>query len=587
MVAGLLGRARAGLAPLASPDALSWTVIGVFCPVAFLVQVSGNAAAAGGPLGLWALASLVGMVVLAGVLLATRVATATRGGPSLGVVLVGYFAATIVQALVFGYSAIALGATSEPQVVFRLMAPLWNMPLLMAVGLGVSSHASHRRVITELEQKRARLLELGPSLDSELDRLQGELAGAVRASLDPALASLDAALTTAARGGGADQMLDALDAIVEHQVRPLSRELVADAVRPAGEELAAAAQAPARVPLPLRFPFAGGVRPTLAAGILLLAALPTAVRDLDASQAVTFVLALPLLCWLGLCLLRRSAGQRQLRTSVGVVVIVLAHMLVVAVALALLDVSVLAAPQSISAAAVVLFGAIGACIVSALLVRERRAESEAALAEANERLERAVALMLRRQRLVRRRLAFVLHGSLQGALHAAALRVGEGAALDAEEAGRIRDDVAAALTQLDAPREANGECLARAALDELTEVWRGRRRVINQWAPGVDEVLKRDSDADEAVAEVVREAVNNAFRHGSATTVRVEVSFPADMPRAQPACVVICVRDDGRGCDGEVRPGMGTALMDDLCRTWHRLDGADGTTFRGEVMLTA
>lgn len=585
MMRGLTQSVRHALAPLASPSALSLTVVVVFCPVLFLVQVPGNAVARGGPFGLWVLAFVIGFVLLAAGILAARWIAARRGGPSVGAVLWVYAGSTLVQAVVFGLAATALGATSNPQITFRIMAPLVNGTLLLVVGVAVASHAAHRQVIAELERKRARLLAMGPSLETELDRLQGELAAAVHESLDPALASLDAALAQAEAGGRTDATLDALDAIVDEQVRPISHELLVSTPRPDADGLTVAARMPSRVPLPGRFALARGVRPTVAAVALAIGLIPSTVRDLDPAQGLAFLVTAPLVCWAVLMAACYAVGAREVRTPVGIAVVVLLHVVAMAAAIAVVRAAGIAMPTGIAGAALVFLAALGAFVVGAMLVAERRAESEAALREATGRLERAVALALRRQRLVRRRLAFVLHGSLQGALHAAALRVGEGAHLDQALVERIRSDVTAAVALIDAPRPIGDACRVSAALDDLAAVWQGRRSVTADVATDVDAVLKHDPDADEAVAEVVREAVNNAFRHGGATRVDVSVAALRDAADMTARGVAICVRDDGRGDVGEVTPGVGSALLDDLCTEWARSGGCDGSTLRAEVAV--
>ena len=90
---------------------------------------------------------------------------------------------------------------------------------------------------------------------------------------------------------------------------------------------------------------------------------------------------------------------------------------------------------------------------------------------------------------------------------------------------------------------------------------------------------------DEAVAEVIREAVNNAFRHGVAVTVEVEVTKVKRHTPQDSEEIAITVRDDGSGPTGSDQPGFGSSLFDDLCRTW-TLETEDlWTVFRARVTL--
>ena len=68
MIAERFERLRADLAPLASPSAFSLTTVVVASPLIFAIQVPANFRVAGGPFALWALASVTGLLVMAGVL---------------------------------------------------------------------------------------------------------------------------------------------------------------------------------------------------------------------------------------------------------------------------------------------------------------------------------------------------------------------------------------------------------------------------------------------------------------------------------------------------------------------------------------
>lgn len=260
-MAAAFTRARAALAPLASPNALSWWVLAIFCPVMMAVQILINRAAEGGAPALWALSSAMGMVALAAVVAGARWLVGRRGDVSLATYVVGSFAQVLVLVVV----ARALGLLLGLQLQFRLLVPLFALvPLLTLVGFAVAAHAAHRRVISDLEEERARLLAYGPSLETELDRLEAELTGAVRASAEPALASLDVALAAAARDGDNAAAIAALDGAIHEDLRALSRDVAFAAEEASPDAVATAARPPARVPLPRRFAAAAGMKPVLA-----------------------------------------------------------------------------------------------------------------------------------------------------------------------------------------------------------------------------------------------------------------------------------------------------------------------------------
>lgn len=581
-------RLRTSLAPLASPSGLSWPVVAVFGPLVLITQAFLNAGSDGGSLALWALASALGLVAVAAVIAAARLLLCRRDDPALGAVLVAYVLAALAQVVVLALVAQQMGLIPNLQLGYRLLAALLGwLPLLALTGFAVATHAAHRRVIVDLMRKREGLLRHGPSLDAELDRLEAELAGAVRASVEPALESLDTALRAAARRADDRAALDAIDAVVDDLVRPVSHELVAAGAVSGPGDISAASRPVARVPLPRRFVVAAGIRPALAAIAVVILAIPSASHSLTGTELVAYLCTLGVVCWVGLWVAQRAFGQWMPLTIAAVALIVVVHALVAAAAMALINAVGIAAPPGVLVGAMVLMGAIGGLVAGSMIVGARRAESEAELAVATARLEGAVAFILRRQRLVRRRLAFVLHGSLQGALHAAALRVGEGAHIDAAQVDAVRADVAAALAQLEAPRWAADGCLTTTALNDLGDIWQGHRMVTVHVHPAVEPALRADPDADESVAEVVREAVNNAFRHGAASTVDVAVTVATSPAADGHAAIVIDVRDNGRGRRQGSTPGLGTTLFNDVCRQWEHSGTAGASTFRAEVALAA
>lgn len=578
-----LRSARSVLAPLGSPGALSWLVLAIYCPLGIAIQGVGNADLEGGPVGLWLLASAIGMVVLVAIITVVRWGACRQGDPPVLTVVGAYVLASVLQSVVFGMAALGLGASTALNLQYRPMSPFFQVPLLMAVGVWVARYLAHRRVVQALERTRSRLMAVGPSVDAELDRLEAELSGAVRASLEPAMQSLDAVLTAATGSRDERAAVAALDAAVEQQVRPISLELAGGAVPdplPAPPD----AQPVARVPLPRRFRLADGMRPALAGLVLGVIAIPTAERALEPGQVLVYVPLLALGFWGALSLIRLIIGAWRPRTTVGVTVVVVSHIAAFLMAYWALDGLGVAVPPNLGAVGSIACAAIGGLIAASMLVEARRAETEANLAAATRTYERHIALTMRRQRLVRRRLAFVIHGALQGAMYAAALRLREATVVDWPLVRSIRADLDSALAQLERPAQTADVPRAKVTIDELRAVWHGRRLVTARVAECTADALATDADADEAVAEVVREAVNNAFRHGAATRVDIDLDGPAGVD-ARARVVTVRVRDDGRGPSPDSSPGLGTALFDELCESWEHRDEHGESVFRAHVVV--
>jgi signal transduction histidine kinase len=571
------------LAPLGSVDALSWPVLVIYCPLAIVIQAPGNASIYGGSVTLWVLASLIGMVALAAILLGARAIASRRRETRPGMVLATYALAGVVQSVTFGLASVLVGAADSPQIAFRLFGLILHFPLLVAVGYAVSGHASHRRILSDLERTRARSLALARSADGELERGEAELSGAVRASLEPALVSFETALEQAEGGSPARDVARSLDSLVEEHIRPLSHQIASDEASSIPE--IPVEEPRVRVPLPPRFRLSEGIRPLLTALVVFITAIPTATRELSSGEAIAYVAALPALVFLALSLLRRLVGALRLPTPVGAVATILFYAAIGSAAFWLVGAIGLARPSGIVLSVTAVFTLLGAVIVADLLVQSRRQHHEVELEQEVDRLDESLALIRRRERLIRRRLAFVLHGSLQGTLHAAVLKISEAPEVQPELVEEIRRDLAAALSQLDGSPRAGESTRTGETIDELSSVWNGSRQVTATVGPPADRALAEDADADEAVAEVIREAVNNAFRHGDATKVDIELGFGSGPAAGGSRRFAIAVRDDGSGDWGEGTSGLGSTLLDELCISWDRESGEEGTLLRAVVAL--
>ncbi|MFO1540574.1 MAG: hypothetical protein ACKOTZ_09070, partial [Chloroflexota bacterium] len=353
----------------------------------------------------------------------------------------------------------------------------------------------------------------------------------------------------------------------------------------------------ARVPLPDRFVVGEAIRPLGFALLVAILAVPTAVRDLVATQIVVYSATTLLLPWAVIALARRALGARTLPTIPGLACIAAIHGAVVAFGLPVVTLLGIPTPRALAITGGIAGAGVGTAIAIALLVEARRAASEAELAAVVERMEVSTVLLRRRVRLARRRLARLLHGSLQGELYAAALRLRETSEPPAADMDEVRAAIAAAIRRLDDPPPDGGR--TRATLDALAGTWAGLRTIDVSLADGVATRLAADPDADEAVAEVIREAANNALRHGGAARVAIAVGFatlpvPAgDAPPPVPAAagettlLVIRVADDGAGWPADAPTGQGTATFDDLSLRWEHASDVAGTVVIAQIPIRA
>ncbi|MFM2105569.1 MAG: hypothetical protein RL338_601 [Chloroflexota bacterium] len=593
-LAGGIGRRRrdafaAGLAPLGRRSAFSWPVAAIYLVLTSVKQLLSDAPAIGGGIDRWILGVAISAVLFLATFAVARRTIGRVAEPEPAVVIAAYLALSVARAVTVAIVGIAVGVTDDLLVDYRLASLVGNLGTLSVIGFTVGRAAMHREIIGELERHRRRVLETERRLGTRLEQARAELAVAVRASLEPAMRELDAALAHAAAGSEPSAALARLEAFIERQVRPVSHRLAAEGPELDAPDAPHGADVVPRVPLPARYRVADGIRPGLTTTVGALVLFATAVRDLAHAAVVAYAAVSLGVVWTCLTLLRGALGARTLPTPAAVAITVAGHGLAAGIALEAVLLAGLGRPAAIVLPGIIGIGILGGIVAFGEIVEARRAAAEGERALMVASLEDAVARLGRRNRVVRLQLARVLHGGVQGGLYAASMRLRSRPAPTAAVVAEVRDAVAAALDQLDAGDPGAGR--TRAYLDAVALTWEGLRSITARIDAGADTVLAADVVADEAVAEVVREAVNNALRHGGAQQVAVElapIALGANATRSGPdggRGIEIRVIDDGSGWAPDAGTGQGSALFDELCRSWSHASDADGTVFRGVVPL--
>ena len=160
-----------------------------------------------------------------------------------------------------------------------------------------------------------------------------------------------------------------------------------------------------------------------------------------------------------------------------------------------------------------------------------------------------------------RALARALHGPLQSAVNAAALRIDA-----AVRNGTVTPEL------VDGERVSIIDALGylpTAAADRIPDLELDFRRIQGTWAglcditfevsDGVLAKLAADPACSSAVTDIVTESCANAIRHGHATTIVVAIAQP-DSHRL----VTIVIVNDGATSDPASHSGLGTSLINDV-----------------------
>lgn len=212
-------------------------------------------------------------------------------------------------------------------------------------------------------------------------------------------------------------------------------------------------------------------------------------------------------------------------------------------------------------------------------VRHARTAVEAGNME--RQLQWEVARANAKLRAQRRSMARILHGPVQAALNAGAIRLDSspGEKVDPEVAAVVQQSVWKVLVDLVAGRYQERD--VALALDRIRGTWAGLTEIVVHDPHGVVDQLRGDQPCASATIEIITEACSDAVRHGGAEHVDITLDRDGDLVR-------IVVTNDGavdaRG-ESSNTPGLGTSFLDAVSLRWIRELTSNGATLTAEVPL--
>ncbi len=456
--------------------------------------------------------------------------------------------------------------------LYRVITSVLILVPLLAITAGVVD-----LVRTSAARRAALQAEAGDLLAAERDALmrttelqQGAIAQ-VRALLLQRLEAMRAA------GAHPADLESDLRHDVEQVIRPMSHELFTGDAEPA--PVASAPPAP-RVQwgdvwrsASLGAPF----RP-IALATLIAVAFVNAFVNYNASvpRGLAFAAAQWVIVYVTFTVLERflTHPMRRMRVGLRTATLVVASIGGLVVAGLVVAVMIQAAGGAGAARVPLAMMLLGPIVVLALAAEQgfRRqvaaVEAEQAGITAAQRVAAALAASARRHE--ERRLSRALHGPVQTAVTAAAMRI---------EAG---DDAGAEAMLVDAighlDLDAREMTPVADALGEVTLLWDGLCMVTTDLDPGLDSELDARPTAASAFIDICVEACSNAVRHGGARHVMLGA-------RRGRGTLQVEIRDDGAPAGPDTAAGLGTALLDEVTLDWDRHREGDLTVMRATLPL--
>lgn len=224
-------------------------------------------------------------------------------------------------------------------------------------------------------------------------------------------------------------------------------------------------------------------------------------------------------------------------------------------------------PVRFSGIGVFLF--VGVAITLWRAIERSREQIETELAGLNQDLARSTAIVEQQVWIAQKKWAYLVHGTVQGALTVAASRLQLADEKNPVEVKQILSDLDKAVTAL------KGDLVQEQSfaqqVKETRETWAGVLHLEISVDKSAKLLLENPVTA-RCASEIVKELAGNAYRHGKAKRLVVAFSLTPE------GDLRLSASNDGLPLGAE-NPGLGSDLFSDLTMSWSYANDAQGVNF--------
>ena len=490
-----------------------------------------------------------------------------------GFVLAAFLVAGFARGVVILVLDVATGQHTVGEELFRLLGgPIFTFVTLTVSAVLASNYQRHRESLAALADERYRLQIRSAGIRAKVQLQREELLSKVRTLMDPAIAKIQASLG----GQSSTEAISSLQSTVDDVVRPLSIE-----VAEASDELEAEsgkAEIREKAPRPKTILLGEFLVPLWAGLIAAIVLVPVAFLFETPLNSLLILLTIFLLMLLGLGLIQLLTINLAIPPVLAAIVVPILY----AVSFTPFYWISPAMSWAISTEqihALLLFGvSVGGTTFAAQFAQLQRKATTENLVAVNQQLEILNASLRQELWLNRRRTASVLHGPVQAALFASAMKLSQEQKPTPELVSEVEQDIAAALEKLNNPSNLEGEDITDL-LNQIVEIWSDAAQISIKIPEDLEAAITKQPLTSEALIEIAREFITNAIKHGKASSVSLKVS------RIDGARIAIEVIDDGQGVPPGAKPGFGSKLLSELSLVWRQSRVGDTTLSYAEIVL--
>jgi hypothetical protein len=492
--------------------------------------------------------------------------------------LIAFVCAQGIRGSILGFSTVFLGFTDDPKLAFRIVSGgVFISTVLSVIAISIAVFDEHSNLVKTLENKTDELSQLRTSMDTRLQEATKNLRQYAQQVVTPRIDQIDQLLVALKSGGNKDVAVHEMQEYVETELRPFSHLIAHD--KSLQSLNVSAEKSTKKLELPKSINLSQSMRPYVTTVLFFVTYVAAAQRTMTLVEALPFHAVTTALLIFYFGSFKKLFGNRDTPLAIGLVIGASIFASVGPLILfveAFLPIDI---PQNISSATFFVGLIFGFANLGYTILTSQRTQLASELTATIEDLESTISLLSQKEWLSRRQVGYVMHGSLQSALNAAVLQLGSASNPTPELIESVRGDIAGALARVGF--ESGQSYSFEQAQQEISKIWAGTIETKWQVAPQALEALRKNPATSECLAEVLREAVSNASKHGQATMVEIAVNI-------EDSAISLQAKDNGTSLNTGKTQGLGTELLDDVCSSW-KLEPAPagGMILRANLLLEA
>jgi len=472
--------------------------------------------------------------------------------------LIAFVCAQGIRGSILGFSTVFLGFTDDPKLAFRIVSGgVFISTVLSVIAISIAVFDEHSNLVRTLENKTDELSQLRTSMDTRLQEATKNLRQYAQQVVTPRIDQIDQLLVALKSGGNKDVAVHEMQEYVETELRPFSHLIAHD--KSLQSLNVSAEKSTKKLELPKSINLSQSMRPYVTTVLFFVTYVAAAHRTMTLVEALPFHAVTTALLIFYFGSFKKLFGNRDTPLAIGLVIGASIFASVGPLILfveAFLPIDI---PQNISSATVFVGLIFGFANLGYTILTSQRTQLASELTATIEDLESTISLLSQKEWLSRRQVGYVMHGSLQSALNAAVLQLGSASNPTPELIESVRGDIAGALARVGF--ESGQSYSFEQAQQEISKIWAGTIETKWQVAPQALEALRKNPATSECLAEVLREAVSNASKHGKASRMEIAVII-------EDSTLVLQATDNGSSLKTGKTQGLGTELLDDVCSSW-------------------